>query len=150
MFAVPDYTVLAPSIQHSLAQPGIAALVRSVAVHAQRWPQLLRFDQGRPAHAVLPTDGGGHQVWLSGWLPGQQAAEHAHCPLVQGAFAVVSGLIVERSRGSWRTLRPGQTRVFGPGYRHSLRNVGVEPAVTVHVELRGAAPARDHEAVVVS
>jgi mannose-6-phosphate isomerase-like protein (cupin superfamily) len=137
MFAVPEHTVLRPS---PYRQIGIAALVRSVAADPDRWRDLLRFAPGHPVRVPLRSTDGDRaasdaEVWLSGWLPGQRTPPHAHDERVQGAFAVVSGLLVERSWDRSRTLRPGQVRVFGPGYRHSLLNAGLDPAVTVHVEL---------------
>ena len=35
------------------------------------------------------------------------------------------------------TLHPGQSRVWGPGYVHQVRNDGVDPAVSIHVYRHG-------------
>ena len=58
-----------------------------------------------------------------------------------GAFTVVSGELVETVHrdgspgvmAETHVVRAGSSRVFGPGYVHRVRNVGPDPAVSVHV-----------------
>jgi mannose-6-phosphate isomerase-like protein (cupin superfamily) len=134
MFAVPEHTVLRPMPSRPLS---LAALVRSVAADASRW--LEQLPAAGPRRVSMPSEDPRVELWLSEWLPEQPTAlEHL---AEQGAFAVISGQIVEHSisdagERTTRTLQPGQVRVHGPGYRHSVANLGGEPAVTVHVRLR--------------
>jgi len=68
------------------------------------------------------------------WLPGQETDSHDHGDAT-GAFTIVSGTLTEHvlHRGTTLSLSPGQSRVFGPGYAHHVRNVGPDPAVSLHV-----------------
>lgn len=68
------------------------------------------------------------------WLPGQQTDSHDHGDAA-GAFTIVSGILTEHvlHRGTTLSLSPGQSRVFGPGYAHQVRNLGPDPAVSLHV-----------------
>jgi quercetin dioxygenase-like cupin family protein len=68
------------------------------------------------------------------WLPGQETDRHDHGNAT-GAFTVVSGSLTEHvlHRGVSLSLSAGQSRVFGPGYAHHVRNDGPDPAVTLHV-----------------
>jgi quercetin dioxygenase-like cupin family protein len=68
------------------------------------------------------------------WLPGQETDHHDHGNAT-GAFTVVSGVLTEHvlHRGTTLSLATGQSRVFGPGYAHQVRNVGPDPAISLHV-----------------
>ena len=48
---------------------------------------------------------------------------------------VRQGVLTEhvQHRGDTLSLEPGQSRVFGPGYAHHVRNLGPDPAVSLHV-----------------
>jgi hypothetical protein len=129
MFAVPEHTVLQVSPQR---QSGIATMLRRAAADGQHWQGQLRWHPDRPVRLSLPAVDEGVHAWLTGWPPGVDAA--ALNP-AQGAFTVVSGLVMEQAGGSSRVLPPGRMRVFGPGYRHLLGNPFAVRAVTVHVEL---------------
>jgi mannose-6-phosphate isomerase-like protein (cupin superfamily) len=150
MFAVPPNTV-ALSGTPATAHPALIA--RELAEHPGRWQHLLRFHAGE-RFATLVEGNDRQEIWLLSWLPGQHtgmscasaegstsARFHNHGGAT-GAFTVVSGTLTERvARGSG-TERPretvhrvvaGQSRVFGPGYVHQVRNAGPEPAVSIHV-----------------
>ena len=129
MFAIPEYTVLRTPAPHPLSP---TALVRWVS-SSPSWRELLS-DAAQPR--PVPYDDPRVQIWLSVWPPGTVAPWHRY-DASQGAFAVLSGVVVEHAGGTARTLRPGQMRVFGPGYRHTVRSAGPEPAVTVHVQIDG-------------
>lgn len=126
MFAVPEFTVPAAS-PAAVRQPlSLAALLRSAVTESALWCRQARFQPGRPASVGLPGAG----LAVVGWLPGQRDDLVSHAQ--SGAFAVVAGEVVEYAGGTTRTLRAGQIRVFGPGYRHQLANLGDSAAVTVH------------------
>ena len=129
MFAVPEHTVLRRPPHRPLTP---TALVRAVTADPPRWRELLSRASSGPL--PLPVDDPRASVWLSVWLPGETGPTERYDG-AQGAFAVLSGVITEHAGGSDRTLRPGQVRVFGPGYRHSVSNPGAEAAVTVHVQI---------------
>lgn len=135
MFAIPEHTVLPP-----LQQPPLSpiALVRAVTADP-RWRRMLSAGEltvgSSPVH--LPWDDPRVEISLSALEP------HMSSPTLvrgydaaQGAFAVLSGQVIEHSDGRSRTLRCGQVRVFGPGYRHAVANHGDDLAVTVHVQVR--------------
>jgi quercetin dioxygenase-like cupin family protein len=68
------------------------------------------------------------------WLPGQGTDDHDHGDAT-GAFTIVSGTLTEHvlHRGRTHAVTEGQSRVFGPGYAHQVRNDGQDPAVSLHV-----------------
>jgi mannose-6-phosphate isomerase-like protein (cupin superfamily) len=133
MFAVPELTVLSPLSHRSLSP---TALVRSVTADP-RWRDLLSTGS---VPIRMPWNDPRVDIWLSAWQPRSHGpgVEHTYDAL-QGAFAVLSGQVVEYAGGRSRTLRPGQVRVFGPGYRHRVVNADAdadaELAVTVHVQI---------------
>lgn len=130
MFAVPDNTIASSSVA-STVHPALIA--RAFAADRDRWARLLRYDPDeRFAVRVEATDE--QEIWLMSWLPGQETDRHDHGNAT-GAFTVVSGLLTEHvlHRGVTLSLSPGQSRVFGPGYAHHVRNEGTDPAVSLHV-----------------
>ncbi len=68
------------------------------------------------------------------WLPGQGTGPHDH-GAASGAFTIVSGELTEHvlHRGRTHAIGVGQSRVFGPGYVHEVRNAGPDPAISIHV-----------------
>lgn len=138
MFAIPEHAVLEPVSHHPLSP---ATLIWSVSSDAPRWRELLsRANALRQLATValpLPWDDPRVAIWLS-VLPPRHPGSLRGYDAPQGAFAVLDGRVVEQSGGRTRALRPGQVRVFGPGYRHLVRNGGAEHAVTVHVQIRPA------------
>jgi mannose-6-phosphate isomerase-like protein (cupin superfamily) len=137
MFAIPDHTVLAPVSYHPLSP---ATLVRSISSDPTRWRALLAGAALALTPVVLPMPSDDPRVttWLSVW-PSNQLGPVRRYEAPQGAFAVLSGQVVERSGdragARARVLRPGQARIFGPGYRHTVLNPGPEPAVTLHIQI---------------
>jgi predicted metal-dependent enzyme (double-stranded beta helix superfamily) len=146
MFAVPDNTLVVaenPALRH----PVRVAL--EFAADRDRWRHLLRYDPDQRFSALIDSDER-QEVWLMAWLPGQHTDLHDHA-LSSGAFTIVSGSLTEsvarrapdgRSVTELHALVAGQSRVFGPGYVHEVRNDGPDTAVSVHVyrggrEMRG-------------
>jgi quercetin dioxygenase-like cupin family protein len=130
MFAVPANTIAAATVAPTVHP---ALIARAYATDRSRWAHLLRYDPDERFAALVDATAG-QQVWLMSWLPGQQTDLHDH-GAATGAFTVVSGTLTEhvRHRGTTHPLVPGQSRVFGPGYAHQVRNDGPDPAVSLHV-----------------
>lgn len=147
MFAAPENTIAPEPADTASRHPVRTAL--EFAADRQRWRNLLRYDPDE-RFAVLLDDAHGRQVWLLSWLPGQCTGLHDHGDTT-GAFTVVSGRLTEtvlRSDpsgaapdGSERreslVVTAGQSRVFGPGYVHEVRNAGPDPVISVHVYADG-------------
>jgi mannose-6-phosphate isomerase-like protein (cupin superfamily) len=132
MFAVPENTI--PSATPAdLAASHPALIARRYATARERWARLLRYDPGERFTALVDRTPG-QEVWLMSWLPGQGTGLHDH-GAASGAFTIVSGELTEHVAHRGTTLRVGigQTRVFGPGYVHDVRNEGPDPAVSIHV-----------------
>jgi mannose-6-phosphate isomerase-like protein (cupin superfamily) len=75
-------------------------------------------------------------VWIISWLPSQGTQMHDHGGS-SGSFSVLSGRLSEavfgRSAGVTEFGRAAGSIVgFGPQYVHDVRNLGEEPAVSVH------------------
>jgi quercetin dioxygenase-like cupin family protein len=130
MFAVPANTIASASIAPTVHP---ALIARAFAADRTRWAHLLRYTPDE-RFATLVESTEGQEVWLMSWLPGQETDHHDHGGAT-GAFTVVQGTLTEHvmHRGSVLALAPGQTRAFGPGYAHQVRNLGPDPAVTLHV-----------------
>ncbi len=95
--------------------------------HAQRWHQRIYRDRRV-------------DIWLISWLPEQGTQLHDHGGSA-GAFTVLSGRLTEAVPGRWRGTRvrvretthgAGASVGFGRHYIHDVRNLGAEPAVSVH------------------
>lgn len=142
MFAVPENTIALPPIR-SAAHP--ARIAAEYARDRERWAHLLRYDPDQ-RYAALIADTGEFEVWLLSWLPGQSTELHDHGG-AEGAFTVVNGAVHERVlRGTSetaRSVRAGQSRVFGRNYVHQVRNDDVDPAVTIHVYRPSRLPMRE-------
>jgi predicted metal-dependent enzyme (double-stranded beta helix superfamily) len=141
MFAVPDNTI-ALAERSVLRHPVRVAL--EYAADRDRWRNLLRYDPDRRFSARITADAD-QEVWLMGWLPGQHTDLHDHAQS-SGAFTVVSGNLSEtvarrapdgRAVTELHALAAGQSRVFGPGYVHQVRNEGPDPAISIHVYRSG-------------
>jgi hypothetical protein len=127
MFAVPDLTVPSPGALRRSLPP--ATLARAVAADHGSWSHLLRYQPDAPSRVRLPLEHPDLELWLCGWLPGQSA----QVAPPEGLVVVVSGVVTEfGDDGAGRTLRAGQTRVYGRGRRRRLLNQGEWSAVTVH------------------
>lgn len=130
MFAVPANTIASSSVAPTVHP---ALIARAYAADRSRWAHLLRYDPDE-RFAALVDNTDGQEIWLMSWLPGQETDRHDHGDAT-GAFTVVSGTLTEHvlHRGTTLSLTPGQSRVFGPGYAHHVRNAGPDPAVSLHV-----------------
>jgi len=126
MFAVPEYTVLRPLDRYTLSP---IALIRWAS--AVRWHDLL----SGAGSVALPYRDPRVRIWISRLPSGGEVSTTHRYDAPQGAFAVLSGAVVEHADGTARTLRPGQARVFGAGYRHTVHSGGPEPAIVVHVQI---------------
>lgn len=150
MFAVPENTIAPEPVDVTAGHPVRTAL--EFAADRQRWRNLLRYDPDE-RFAVLLDDAHGRQVWLLSWLPGQCTGLHDHGDTT-GAFTVVSGRLTETvlrpgpsapsgtapdgaGRRESLVVTAGQSRVFGPGYVHEVRNAGPDPVISVHVYTDG-------------
>ncbi|GAA4530088.1 cysteine dioxygenase [Amycolatopsis samaneae] len=148
MFAVPDNTLLRPE-NPALRHPVRVAL--EVAVDRDRWGHLLRYDPDQRFSALVDRDER-QEIWLMSWLPGQRTDLHDHA-FSTGAFTVVSGRLQEtvarrapggRAVTELHALTAGQSRVFGPGYVHQVRNEGADPAISIHVYRDGGREMRPY------
>ena len=130
MFAVPANTVASSSVAPTVHP---ALIARPYADDRATWAHLLRYDPDE-RFAALVESTAEQEIWLMSWLPGQETDRHDHGNAT-GAFTVVSGSLTEHvlHRGVSLSLSAGQSRVFGPGYAHHVRNDGPDPAVTLHV-----------------
>lgn len=77
-------------------------------------------------------------VWILSWLPAQGTQLHDHGGS-NGAFSVISGTLTETvaaTGGSAATVdlvrEAGSSAGFGARYVHDVRNLGDEPAISVH------------------
>lgn len=140
MFAVPEHTI-APVDVGAMRHPARVAL--AYAADQASWAPLLRYDpNGRFATRVAVD--GDDEIWLMSWLPGQHAEVHDHGD-TSGAFTVVHGALTEtvlrsdavHTARATHPVSAGQTRAFGPGYVHQVRNDGPDPAASIHVYRHG-------------
>lgn len=120
-----------------LASAQLAAITDHLAEEAERWRPIVRHDPDRRWYTrLLGTDT--VEVWLLGWMPGQQVPAHDHGGAA-GAFTVVDGALVEDQLdpGTWAprkrtTFAAGSRTAFGPAYAHVLGNRGTQAATSVH------------------
>lgn len=135
MFAVPENTVALPTSTVAVHPVRIAL---NFALDRDRWKHLLRYDPEERFSALVEKNDD-HEIWLMSWLPGQSASLHDHADTT-GAFTVVSGVLTEVVTTRIQVVHQlveGQSRVWGPGYVHQVRNDGEDPAVSVHVYRHG-------------
>ncbi|GAA2090234.1 cysteine dioxygenase [Actinomadura alba] len=136
MTTIATDTRLPEIAQPGLDSPGLdpaelAARARRFADHPENWLHRVRLSaDGRWYERVHLDDE--HEVWLISWLPGQSTGLHDHGGAA-GAFTVVLGSLEERGVTTGRVLASGESRRFGAGYVHDVRNTSTAPAVSVHV-----------------
>jgi hypothetical protein len=139
-----------PVLRRSLAAGGYAPealnpvelvdYTRFVAkeVAAGRYPYV-EYDEQERWHQRLYRDRR-VDLWLISWLPSQGTQLHDHGGSA-GAFTVLSGELSEavyragHSETDALTERRRESGLaigFGEGYIHDVRNLGSEPAVSVH------------------
>ncbi len=107
------------------------------------WRPLVSFDPVSRHYAQLAV-GEGYEAWLLTWLPGQGTPWHDHGHS-SGSCIVLQGKLTERvARYAGpdrparvvdppRILGPGDQRSFGRHYVHRVENLGIDPAVSLHV-----------------
>jgi quercetin dioxygenase-like cupin family protein len=112
---------------------------------AMRWACTPRLWQGAVQHVpgerwYLPLFETEHICgWLITWAPGTALDLHDHGG-AEGSVVVVAGTLVERFRDrrrvepfATRQLTSGSMVTFTENHVHEVRNVGDEPAVSIHV-----------------
>ncbi len=114
---------------------------RALADAPDLWRHLVDFDPVTRYYARIEADTA-HEAWLLTWLPGQGTFWHDHGASA-GSFVVLQGTLREEvatveARGEAapardRDLVAGDQRSFGSGYVHRVSNVGLDPAVSLHV-----------------
>ena len=118
-----------------------AALRRLTRIFAARaggeLHRAARVDPGTRWRLRLASSGQ-VEVWLVTWLPGQASAWHEHD--TASAYTVLDGELTEtwpHGRAGTRRAhrRPGRGSASGPGQLHTLQNLGVIPAISVHASL---------------
>ncbi|WP_156754118.1 cysteine dioxygenase [Actinokineospora pegani] len=136
MFDVPANTVPSTTALDALVSHPVRVAL-AVAADRDRWRSKLRYDP-EERYATLVERTADQEVWLMAWLPGQTTGLHDHSDTT-GAFTVVSGTLAEQvahrghPRQALHTLVAGQSRVFAPGYVHTVHNPGPDPAISIHV-----------------
>ncbi|MBK1786857.1 cysteine dioxygenase [Prauserella cavernicola] len=150
MFAVPENTIASAAAPNPVLRHPVRTALE-YAADRDRWRNVLRYDPDERFAALLERTAD-EEIWLLSWLPGQHTGLHDHGEST-GAFTIVSGTLTEtvtrRAPGGrvlteLHTPSAGQSRVFGPGYVHEVRNDGPDPAVSVHVYREGGRTLRPH------
>ena len=131
---------LAPAT--TLGSPGIdrfspAQLLRTARLFASdpELPTLVDHDSGQRRWVELDSSPY-LQIWLLSWPAGTHTGWHDHGDSA-GAFLSVRGTLLEQTsngrRRKDRTLFAGEGRSFGPNHVHHVANVGLQPAMSVHL-----------------
>jgi quercetin dioxygenase-like cupin family protein len=101
----------------------------------QLWRAMARHDpvERRPVRLLATA---AYEVWVIGWMPGQEVELHDHGGST-GVVLVVDGELTEQSvedgRLVRRTLQADDTRVVPPDAKHAVANDGTRPATSIHV-----------------
>jgi quercetin dioxygenase-like cupin family protein len=133
---------MAPTTAPTVGLPGIdqfspAQLLRTARLFASdpALPEMVDPDNERSQWVELDS-GPNLQIWLLTWPAGTNNGWHDHGESA-GAFQVVSGTLLEQTsnghRREFRTLVAGEGRSFGQNHVHSLGNVRMGTALSVHV-----------------
>jgi hypothetical protein len=101
----------------------LARRLRMLAATPERWWELMRFDPGRSVRIEV-EDQPEYGAWLMVLPPGH-AGQDCDCDVA----TVIAGEAIEGAPGS-AVLRPGATRVHGPGHR--LRGRGAGYSIILH------------------
>ena len=111
--------------------PEELANIVSLFASSEGWINRVRLRSERRWYERL-YQGSNHDIWVISWLPGQSTGFHDH-GASSGAFVVVTGTLEEHRPGEQtRVIPPGQSRSFGPDYKHDVRNVSLAPAISIH------------------
>ncbi|MCF2535126.1 cysteine dioxygenase family protein [Streptomyces sp. FB2] len=121
--------------EHPSTVAEFVGLSRSLAADRSQWEHLVQYDATTRWYHRLRT-GPGYEVWLLSWVPGQGSGPHDHGPS-SGVLTVLDGTLTEHTERGTHVLRPGDERVFAPGYTHDVVNDALEPAVSLHVYYPG-------------
>ena len=120
-----------------LTRDELLMVVGRIAADQSLWRPVVRHDPVRRWYGRLHTSPT-LEVWLLGWVGGQDTRLHDHGGS-SGAFSVVEGTLGEEYGyvESWtcvqrRSHAAGRMRSFGPGYVHNLGNDGNGPASSIH------------------
>lgn len=117
--------------------------VRTLALQRHVWRALVDFDPVSRYYALV-SSGPDHDAWLLTWLPGQGTGWHDHGES-SGSYIVVQGTLTEQvatAAGAEQPPRPvewtsrltsNDQRTFGRRYVHRVDNLGLDPAVSLHV-----------------
>lgn len=135
MSVAPEIALLATPLprQHgrSATRPTIGAMaaeVRALASHPERWWGQVGFNKGRSEKIDLEFP----DCWLTVLFPGDPGLV-CDCEVM----TVVAGEVTEESvadgGGVTTALLPGRIRVHGQGQVHQIRAGGAGYAVTLHV-----------------
>ena len=120
----------------------LAQIATRLAEQRELWEPMIVFDPAERYYTRLAREPE-FEAWLLTWLPGQDTEWHDHGQSA-GAFVTVRGTLTEQyamvgSDGPprivprTRELVSGSLRTFGRRHLHQVANLGVEPAVSLHV-----------------
>jgi hypothetical protein len=132
---MPDVSPLTPDPSRPVVPARLAA---RLARAPHLWSGLVVHRPGARLYAAVPGVEGA-EAWVISWAPGTRLDLHDHGG-VRGAMALVEGTLVER-HGTRPLPAPLRTRVIGAGavvafgadHVHSIENLGVIPATSLHV-----------------
>ncbi len=111
--------------------PEELANIVSLFASSEGWINRVRLRSEQRWYERL-YQGSDHDIWVISWLPAQSTGFHDH-GASSGAFIVVTGTLEEHRPGEQtRVIPPGQSRSFGPDYKHDVRNASLAPAISIH------------------
>jgi Cysteine dioxygenase type I len=117
---------------------GSTSLALHLARRPELWRPLVRHVPGERAFAAVP-DLVDAEAWVITWAPGSGLDLHDHGG-ARGGMALVAGTLSERHGrrsvpGALRTrvLDAGAAVAFEADHVHEVRNLGVVPAISIHV-----------------
>lgn len=120
----------------------LAQIATRLAEQRALWEPLIIFDAEERYYTRLAREPE-FEAWLLTWLPDQRTEWHDHGQSA-GAFVTVRGSLTERYAmvgrdgpprivPHTRDLVAGSLRTFGRRHLHQVANLGLEPAVSLHV-----------------
>lgn len=133
---------MTPVLTSTVGSPGIdrfspAQLLRTARLFASNpeLPTLVDPDSGQRQWVELDSNPY-LQIWLLSWPAGTHTGWHDHGDSA-GAFLSIRGTLREQTskgrRRTDRTLSAGDGRSFGPKHVHHVANVGLQPALSIHL-----------------
>jgi quercetin dioxygenase-like cupin family protein len=110
----------------------IGDIAAGVAQVPESWQHLVHHDpDGRRPVRLMATDA--YEVWVIGWLEGQNVRPHDHGGSAAAVLVTEGALTEVTLLGNERTLVPGQVHRLGPGVVHDVVNTSDVPATSIHV-----------------